>query len=351
MRKILLLIGAILPLTTMGQTEVSVYTPGINAEGVTYFLPKTVVNVKIEAEKETYTPGDLCSYADKYLRLKDISRQKSVSWSLNRVEISFAGVADMNKAYTVKLKDKSVAPLVELSDDGVLLSINRPPSPKEKESVIEPQPKAKQLNPRDLLNEEILSVHSTAKMAELIAREIYTIRESKNAIVRGQADYMPQDGEAMKLMVNTLDEQDKALTSMFKGTVENEVYTTQLQLIPDTLSVTRQVLFRFSQKLGIVDADDLSGEPVYYDLTNLTDLPQPDEKSLKKTKRQLGIVYNLPGKVLLRIYTDKELLYEEELSVGQLGQTDVLPNALFNKDVTTKVTFDPVTGAIRQIDR
>ena len=36
---------------------------------------------------------------------------------------------------------------------------------------------------------------STAKMAELVAKEIYNIN-------RGQADYMPKDGAALKLMLD-----------------------------------------------------------------------------------------------------------------------------------------------------
>ena len=37
----------------------------------------------------------------------------------------------------------------------------------------------KKINPRDFLTEEILMAGSTAKMAELVAKEIYNIRESK----------------------------------------------------------------------------------------------------------------------------------------------------------------------------
>ena len=33
--------------------------------------------------------------------------------------------------------------------------------------------------------------NSSAKMAELVAKEIYSIRESKNALLRGEADNIP----------------------------------------------------------------------------------------------------------------------------------------------------------------
>ena len=63
---------------------------------------------------------------------------------------------------------------------------------------------------------------STAKMAELVAKEIYNIRESKNALVRGQADNMPKDGAQLKLMLDNLEEQERAMTEMFSGTYNRE---------------------------------------------------------------------------------------------------------------------------------
>ena len=68
-------------------------------------------------------------------------------------------------------------------------------------------PAQKKVNPKDFLTEEILMASSTAKMAELVAKEIYNIRESKNALVRGQADNMPKDGAQLKLMLDNLEEQ------------------------------------------------------------------------------------------------------------------------------------------------
>lgn len=59
-------------------------------------------------------------------------------------------------------------------------------------------------------------------MAELVAKEIYNIRESKNALVRGQADNMPKDGAQLKLMLDHLDEQEQAMTEMFSGVLNKE---------------------------------------------------------------------------------------------------------------------------------
>jgi hypothetical protein len=67
--------------------------------------------------------------------------------------------------------------------------------------------------------------NSTAKMAELVAKEIYSIRESKNALLRGQADNMPKDGEQLRIMLEKLEEQERAMTEMFTGTKTKEEKT------------------------------------------------------------------------------------------------------------------------------
>lgn len=94
------------------------------------------------------------------------------------------------------MKDKTVAPLIELSKDGIVYSINMPLGSGQRKTTPTIQPKVTgntpNVNPRDFLTEEILMSNSTAKMAELVAKEIYSIRESKNALLRGEADNMAQ---------------------------------------------------------------------------------------------------------------------------------------------------------------
>ena len=88
---------------------------------------------------------------------------------------------------------------------------------------------------------------SSAMMAELVAKEIYNIRDSKNAIIRGQADNMPKDGEAMKLMLANLEAQEAAMLEMFTGTTDRETKKYTLRLVPNK-DLNKQVLFRFSKK-------------------------------------------------------------------------------------------------------
>lgn len=354
MKKGIMILGLSLlaSINGLAQTEVSDYTPGVNAEGVTYFLPRTLIEITLNAEKEVYTPGDFCDYANKFLRMQGISNTPKTIWSIKSMTVKTVGVRDPQKGFTVKLKDKSIASLLELSDEGVLLSINQPEKPEAATPGNGNGQASKEIDPKDFLNEEILSSTSTAKMAELVAKEIYNIRDSRNAILRGQTENVPKDGEALKIILTNLDEQEAALIAMFKGQTKTTKEEITIQLSPDNADNEENVLYRFSNKLGVLDTDDLSGSPVYYSIKNLTDLPQPvEDKKAKKVKRPQGIVYNVPGKVLLKIFDNKNVLYEEEIPVAQFGNTDVLAADLFNKGANTRVTFDPSTGSIRKIER
>ena len=79
--------------------DVAHYTPGTLDEGVVYYLPKTQIEIKVTATKVTYTPGELCQYANRYLRLQGVSAQPSEHWEINSIRVGTIGVPDAEKAY------------------------------------------------------------------------------------------------------------------------------------------------------------------------------------------------------------------------------------------------------------
>lgn len=267
----------------VGQTSVSPYRPGLTGEGAVYFLPKTALRISVLVEKTTYTPGDLASYAQRYLRLTNVGLEPTVSHRVISVGQMAVGVADETKCYAVKYNPATVAANVVLSDDGCLLAVNAEADRPELPAPFRPAEMEEAPNPRLFMGEEILAAGSTAKMAELTAQEIYDIRENRSMLVKGQADFMPKDGEQLRLMLNQLEKQDKALTSMFQGVTVRDTTEHIITFIPDG-PVNRHLLFRLSKELGMVDADDLSGAPFYISIDDLTSLPPTDEEAVAKAK-------------------------------------------------------------------
>ena len=212
MKKLIIATGLLMATSAYAQTEVLTGVTRGKDYGVVYALPKTQIEIEIKANKVNYKPGEFSKYADRYLRLTNVSAEPEEYWELNSVKVKPVGVPNSEATYFVKLKDKTVAPLMELTEEGLIKSINVPYSSNNAKNAannaVAPQRKA---NPRDFLTEEILMASSTAKMAELVAKEIYNIRESKNALLRGQADNMPSDGAQLKIMLDNLNLQEEAL--------------------------------------------------------------------------------------------------------------------------------------------
>jgi hypothetical protein len=346
---------------SVAQTVSSVYQPGVTTEGAVYFLPKTAVTVTVQVEKTTYTPGDFCQYAERFLRIKDVSPTPSVSYRITAIRQNAVAVPDTAKRYAVKFDAKTSATNVRLSDDGILLGINTEVRSDKSElrNYTQSQnysltslssPLTSKINPRQYMNEETLAAGSTAKMAELTAQDIYEIRESRNLLVRGQADNMPKDGEQLRLMLNQLDLQDGALTSLFIGTYDKDTIQKVFTIVPSE-SNRREVVFRFSEKLGLVDEDDLAGVPYYILIEDLKTVPKPEPVDTKKKLKPVdGIFVNIPGRLRSTVSNTQGIIAADEFPAGQFGNVELLSGALFNKRYTTRLRLNPLSGAIDRLD-
>lgn len=348
-KKLIGLAALLIACGAYAQTEVTAGVMRGKDYGVTYLLPKTEIEIVLQTTKHTYTPGEFCKYADRYLRLNNVSAEPEEYWTLDKIQTRVAGVPDKENVYFVKLKDKTVAPLMELTEDGIARSINMPFSGQQTDraSQTPTDTPEKSIDPRSFLTEEILMSNSSAKMAELIAKEIYSIRESKNALLRGEADNMPKDGAQLKLMLDNLNLQERSMTEMFSGTVKVEPKTFTIRLTPKEMK--DEVAFRFSKKLGVVANNDLAGEPYYI---SVTDLKTPDVTSAEESKKKLeGVAYNVPGRAKVTLIQNNKKLFEEELPITQFGTIEYLAPVLFNKNSTVKVLFDTATGGLVKVDR
>ena len=335
---------------SVAQVEITPFSTGA-AEGVTYFLPDTRIEVTVGVKCVTHRPGEFARYADRFLRITDAVTEDNKEWLLDGVEVNTSGVPNSGKAFTIRLGN-SIASNMVLTGDGILQAVNRSVEPASEE--VEKKNSAPRVDPRKYFTEEILQATSTAKMAELVSREIYAIRESKLAITRGTADNMPKDGVSMQLVLDELDTQERVLTELFTGRVDTASYEYRISFRPTESSDTaRAVLFRFSRKMGLVDADNLAGSPVYYDFKRHK-VQQPvvvDPKKKKKEVKKEGICYIVPGRADFRIYQAGKELYSETLPIAQFGTVEVLSKELFTRQANTKILFDTSTGNIISIEK
>ena len=333
-----------------GQTVVADYIPGVTAEGITYFLPETHIRFVLTATRRLYTPGEYAPFAERFLGITDAPTEQYEEWTLEDIAIIPFGVPDRSKAFTIALNPKSSAPLVTLTPDGLLLAINAQtdqpdplPGPAER-SLASTLP-----DPHTFLTPEIIRASTRSKKAELTAQEIYDIRENRSLLAKGQADFNPTDGEQLKAMFRQLDVSEKALLTMFTGTERTEQHTMVVDYCPD-IEKRESLIFRFSKYFGLVDTDDLSGEPYTLKINHITRLSDtaPDSKTTKKKEKQ-DVRYCIPGRAQITVLCHDKELIRADVSIAQFGSIEHLGGELFNKKFNTQVLLNPYTGNIRNL--
>lgn len=336
------------------QKTVRVNAVKANDYGVVYSLPVTSFEVTLTIKKSTYQRGDFYTFAQRYLAIDNPVIENRVVYSLEDINVVNRGIPDKNNSYMVAFRPKSVEPFVFLREDGLIVSINAEPESEVRAELIIPVGVSGSENPRRYLSQETLMAGSTAKQAELVARQIFDLRRSRSDILSGEAESMPPDGNAYNVVMSEIDRQEKALTELFAGSLETEYFTKTEVVVPEQNNIDRQVIARFSEKLGVVDVDNLAGEPIYLSLTNKT--PKVDmqlsAKELQRLESKLseGIVYNIPAKADLVIEFKNRVAKNIEVDVVQFGTKDVLVRRMFdNNKQPIKVFFYPELGAVKQV--
>lgn len=339
-------------ITTIAAAAMTIAATAANkpTEGLTYFLPKTAVRMQVLVEKTTTTPGQLANYAKIYFQ-KDAPTQPSADYRIVGYKFSTEGRADESKQFAVSVDKKHTVLSVDTDVNGCLLAINTKGDKAAAPTTFTPAPQPTPLNPYDYMSQDILSAGNLPKMAQLVAQEIYDIRDSRNQLSRGEADFMPKDGEQLRLMYAQLNTQEAALMQLFLGTTKVDTTEHVVTFVPEP-SAKRTVVFRFSKKFGFATADDLSGEPYYMNIDNENSImaaPAVAEEAKKeKDEFQLGV--SLPGKIRLTLTADGTNKVYFETYAAQFGKVEMLSGALFGKKFTSKIKLDAATGAVTKLD-
>jgi len=324
--------------------------------GVTYFLPKTVLTVQVNYSKTTQNADLYSRFAERYLGVKEQSvvLEDQVFYNLDKISMGSKGIVDKEASYLVEFKSKTTAPFVYLTEYGIICTINADYAPEpvsnNKTATVVPTVESSTSLAQSIFTEEYLTAGADHKKAEIAAKLIYKLRESRNDILTGEAENAPRDGEGMKIVLSQIEAQEKQLVELFIGTTSVEFFEAEFEIEPLS-DIDKEVLFRFSKFLGIVDTDDLSGSPVYINVKNLH-IPEAREiiDPKRKAKEPQSIVYNIPGKADVEVFFGIDSMYKNVFQIVQFGIKQILAPSIFDdKKAPVKIYFYPETGAIKQI--
>lgn len=324
--------------------------------GLIYTLPRTAFEVTIAAEKTVKTPGEFYQYAKKYLDTAPILTP-STTWKVVDAVVNPVGVADENEQYLVTLKGGQ-GTYILVNDKNFPVAIND--ETYSGEVTLTPLPEAEEAEPTVLqkpvaqqaMSPEMIQSKSSAKRAELAAAKIYELRTNRNEIISGQADAMPSDGAAMQLALDQITAQEEALTAMFLGTTQTSVEVRTFTVnVPENGAPDRIIVARLSVLDGLVDATDLSGDPIYLTIKPLSQGKLPvNEKGEEKKFPKGGVAYRIPGTAEVILQVGDKTLVDKEFDVAQYGVVFGLDPSIFtNKKAPSYLHFNPLTGAIREL--
>lgn len=314
-----------------------------NGKSIFYALPKNELCITIKTVHTWYKKGPFYRYAGRFLAEDNIITEDSDSWSIESIEVENKTIADSTQIFQITPSKKSIANLITLNEKGIICGINTPKQGNrntENSTIIASFCTPEFEFDKSVLGEEALIANSTAKMAELAAKQIYHIRENRSLLLTGDLEF-PADSESLKVLLNEMEQIEQKLLELFVGKEIKKNHTKVIYFSPD--AETDEVLIRFSKVAGLVDKDDLSGEPIYIKISteksNLNLHPKKKEKS--------GIHYRYPATANIAIYNATDININCRYPIAQLGDILILPNTLLKKG--NQIEFDENNGQLIQI--
>lgn len=338
---------------SFAQTSVNYFNANKDyLNGITYSLPKTELNIVITARCTIEKPGPFYQYAERYLATKEIITINNETWQVENIEIKSNAIADPNRTFQVAIDNRGIANNISFYKNNIIAAINSEYNHTEVTSNNETDVNSQSsyLNSElsfdySVLNEETLVSTSIPKMAEMIARQIFRIRENRTALLAADLDQLP-DGEALKTMLDNLEKEENELLAFFVGKTKTYTITKQFCITPDD-DLDHHVIARISTAEGLIEANNVIGEPIYLNVEGTYfNAPPTNPKEEKKPK---GFYYNVPGSAIITVEAP-ELTTQNILPIAQFGYTTYL-NASITNNKTTKITFNPELGTILKIEK
>ena len=177
-----------------------------------------VVNVTLRVATEQFTPGIYARYAQKYLgKRATLSEYSSIELIDGRLALGTA---------------EKVAPKVAQEPYALPLSTNR-------------------------LN---ATAQTTEEQAAATAELLFSLRKHRLDLITGEAGENVF-GAGLKAALDEIARMEREYLDMFYGSksISEQLYTFNVTITPDK---NEYMVCRFSDKVGIVPADDLSGRPI-----------------------------------------------------------------------------------------
>ena len=352
-RMMVLLVGALM------MSWVNAQTIQENEMAILYYSPKTTVVFQIQYTEEHYEKGLYSAYAEELLGISDAIKENQTHYAIEGAKIQTLTEADYSRPHKVTADPSIPTQLLSVNEKNLLVGYNIPyiapkNNPHKPTVSNELKIESKPIMP---YQEEFLDAKSRADEAQLIAKQIFRIRETRMYLLSGEVEHAPADGQAMKLVLAELERQEKQLVGLFTGqkTIQNGTKT--IEICPTGKeNVVKQILY-FSKENGFTDAENIDAEAVKIGLVvnrpQMLPAPVAQQKGKKKeaSSEPSSIVYNIPGSAEATIDYRGERLCARTIPIAQLGVDMPLAKDLFLGEKLPTIVFSEKTGNVVSISK
>ena len=346
MKKIfLLLVGA------MTVSAVSAQVLKEDESALVYYSPKTTIALEFSYTVEHFERGQYAEYADALLGISDIVMETGSVCTLKDVRVGTAVSTDYNRPHKV-VNDGAFPLLLTINDKGLLTGYNVLPLPQKQMPRKEHECKKHEHECPPMrvapYPEEVLKAANPQAKALEIAKQIFHLRETRMYLLNGEVEHAPADGEAMKLVLEELDNQERALTELFIGRKHMRHEHKTVRVEPSN----EGALLFFSEENGFTDSDNIDADTIEVRMLCQQQEAQPlDPKAKKKAQDLSQIVYNVPGYCTVNVLYQGKSLADNKIPVAQFGIDVALPKKMFTGKELPKITFSEKTGNIVSISK
>jgi hypothetical protein len=345
-----------------GDEEQVVHKPYYE-EGVVYSLPRNGLKVIVEVEKTTFIPGHYAAYAKKYLGINNVVQNEKKTWKIKGVRAEMFSEPDPNAVFET---NDSLVGAVSLLSTGIIKGVNVEGEESEislngVEMIISESEYNNVFT--DLSSDnfyEILVDTETGaedfetKTTEVKAREaadyIMRLRQKRAYTILGPSDVVPEDGVAFKVLVEEIKRIEEEYVALFAGKKFTNDHQMCFHFIPEGDNVKNEVLFRFSESAGIVPVSNVSGKPVFINITKDAESSHKAaalKESNNPNSGESGLFYRFPVNASIEITDGIITFFKGRTTFSQMGAIAPFPANLIND--STKIEYNTQTGTIKSV--
>ncbi len=328
---------------------------------VVYYSPSTTIQVDFVFTEETCEKGIYADYAEPLLGITDAIQENQKTYTLTDVNIYTSTDVDLNRVHKVAANKDFPIQLLSINERGLLTGYNLPPVTKEHRSKAPKQETVSKIEPaRPLqLPEEVVDAKTPSEKAHAIARYIFHLREVRTYLLSGEVEHAPADGEAMRLVLEELDNQERQLIELFIGTktIVTKHETIQCRPMGDDFKRWDRDLY-FSKENGFTTEENIDAEKIEIRTEFQHQFRQPEEAQKKKSNKKnpdvsepSQLVYNLPGNARVLVQYRSQQLKSKVVPVAQFGMDVPLSKDLFTGATLPSIVFNEKTGNIISISK